>query len=599
MSDFTTRPEIMARRYVVTSGHYLATAAGVHIMERGGNAIDAAAAMCICLNLLEPYSNGIGGEAPTLIYSAAEGKPFAISGMGCSPAALTIDYCREHGIDLIPGDGYLPACVPATLDTWACAVARFGRLRFADILAPAIELAEEGFPVYPAFSRSTEDKAKLFLERYPSTAAIYCPGGRIPRVGERFRNPDFAATLRTMVAAEEASGGGRERGIEAARDAFYRGPIAERIVRFIADPLLDASGEEHAGLLTMDDMAAWRAAAETPCSVDFRGVEVHKCGPWTQGPVFLQQLRLLDGFDLQGMGHNSADYLHAVIECAKLAFADREAYYGDPEHDQVPLDRLLSAGYADDRRKTIGDDASGELVAGPLGAEGLPLADVLADNRAALGPIANGRAGREAGEGAGHAHMGDTTHCDAIDADGNMVACTPSGGWIGSSPVVPGLGFPIGTRAQMFYLNPNRANAAAGRKRPRATLTPSLVTREGRPEMVFGTPGGDGQDQWTLQVFLNHRVFGMPLQQALEAPTVHSTHFPSSFYPRRAYQRGVSAESRIDAGVLDELRRRGHEVRMTGPWGHGKPMAVRIDAEQGVIRGGVSPRGVIGYALGW
>ena len=594
MSDFTTRPEIMGRHYVVTSGHYLATAAGAHIMERGGNAIDAGAAMCICLNLLEPYANGIGGEAPTLIYSAAEGKPFAISGMGCSPAALTIDYCREHGIDLIPGDGFLPACVPATLDTWACAVARFGRLRFADILAPAIELAEEGFPVYPAFRRSTEDKAKLFLERYPSTAAIYCPGGRIPQTGERFRNPDFAATLRTMVAAEEASGGGRERGIEAARDAFYQGSIAEEIIRFIAEPLLDATGEEHAGLLTMDDMAAWRAAAETTCSVDFRGVQVHKCGPWTQGPVFLQQLRLLDGFDLQGLGHNSADYLHAVIECAKLAFADREAYYGDPDHDDVPMDRLLSAGYADERRESIGDEASAELVAGPLGAEGLPLADVAADNRAALGI-----AGREAGEGAGHAHMGDTTHCDAIDSDGNMVACTPSGGWIGSSPVVPGLGFPIGTRAQMFYLNPNRANAAAGRKRPRATLTPSLVTRDGRPEMAFGTPGGDGQDQWTLQVFLNHAVFGMPLQEALEAPTVHSTHFPSSFYPRSAHRLGVSAESRIDAGVLDELRRRGHEVRMTGPWGHGKPMAVRIDAERGVIRGGVSPRAVIGYGLGW
>ena len=358
--------------------------------------------------------------------------------------------------------------------------------------------------------------------------------------------------------------------------------------------MLDATGEEHAGLLTMDDMAAWRAAAETPCSVEFRGVEVHKCGPWTQGPVFLQQLRLLDGFDLQGLGHNSADYLHAVIECAKLAFADREAYYGDPDHDRVPLERLLSAGYADSRRASIGDEASAELVAGPLGAEGLPLTDVAADNRAALGI-----AGREAGSGAGHAHMGDTTHCDAIDADGNMVACTPSGGWIGSSPVVPGLGFPIGTRAQMFYLNANRANAAAGRKRPRATLTPSLVTRDGRPEMVFGTPGGDGQDQWTLQVFLNHAVFGMPLQEALEAPTVHSTHFPSSFYPRSAYPLGVSAESRIDAGVLEELRRRGHEVRMTGPWGHGKPMAVRIDAGHGVIRGGVSPRAVIGYALGW
>jgi len=594
MNDFTTRPEIMGRRYVVTSGHYLATAAGAHVMDRGGNAIDAAAAMCICLNLLEPYANGIGGEAPTLIYSAAEGAPYAISGMGCSPAALTIDYCREHGIDLIPGDGFLPACVPATLDTWACAVARFGRLRFADILAPAIELAEDGFPVYPAFSRSTADRAALFLERYPSTAAIYCPGGRVPQPGERFRNPDFAAMLRMLVAAEEAAGGGRERGIEAARDVFYRGPIAERIVRFIAEPLLDASGERHAGLLTMDDMAAWRAAVETPCSADFRGVEVHKCGPWTQGPVFLQQLRLLDGFDLQGMGHNSAEYLHTVIECAKLAFADREAYYGDPEHDRVPLDRLLSAGYADDRRPAIGADASGELVAGPLGAEGLPLADVPADNRAALGI-----AGRRAGAGAGHAHMGDTTHCDAIDADGNMVACTPSGGWIGTSPVVPGLGFALGTRAQMFYLNPNRANAAAGRKRPRATLTPSLVTRDGRPDLVFGTPGGDGQDQWTLQVFLNHAVFGMPLQQALEAPTVHSIHFPSSFYPRRAHRRGVSAESRIDAAVLDDLRRRGHQVRMTGPWGHGKPMAARIDAEHGVIRGGVSPRNVIGYGFGW
>ena len=594
MNDFTTRPEIMGRRYVVTSGHYLATAAGTHVMEQGGNAIDAAAATCICLNLLEPYANGIGGEAPTLIYSATEGRPFAISGMGCSPAALTIDYCRQHGIDLIPGDGYLPACVPAIVGTWACALARFGRLRFRDVLAPAIELAEDGFPVYPAFSRTTAGRAALFLERYPSTAAIYCPGGRIPQPGERFRNPDFAAMLRTLAAAEEASGGGRERGIEAARDAFYQGPIAERIVRFIADPLLDASGEEHAGLLTLDDLAAWRAAVEEPCSVDFRGVRVHKCGPWTQGPVFLQQLRLLDGFDLQGMGHNSADYLHAVIECAKLAFADREAYYGDPDHDDVPLDRLLSAGYADDRRRAVGAQASGELAAGPLGAEGLALADVAADHRAALGVT-----GRRAGEGTGHAHMGDTTHCDVIDADGNMVACTPSGGWLGTSPVVPGLGFPLGTRAQMFYLNPNRANAAAGRKRPRATLTPSLVTRDGRPDLVFGTPGGDGQDQWTLQVFLNHAVFGMPLQQALEAPTVHSVHFPSSFYPRRAIPRGVSAESRIDAGVLDDLRRRGHEVRMAGPWGHGKPMAARVDAELGVLRGAVSPRGVIGYAQGW
>ena len=255
MSDFTPRPEIMGRHYAVTSGHYLATAAGAHVMEGGGNAIDAAAAMCVCLNLLEPYSNGIGGEAPTLIYSAAEGKPFAVSGVGCTPAALTIDYCREHGIDSIPGDGYLPACVPATVGTWACAVTRFGRLRFADVLAPAIELAENGFPVYPEFSRRTEDRSALFVDRYPSTAAIYCPGGRIPQTGELFRNPDFAETLRVMVAAEEASTGGRESGIEAARKAFYSGSIAEKVVRFIETPLLDDSGEEHAGLLNAEDLS--------------------------------------------------------------------------------------------------------------------------------------------------------------------------------------------------------------------------------------------------------------------------------------------------------------------------------------------------------
>ena len=472
MTRFTTRPVIMGTRGVVTSGHYLATAAGFRIMEQGGNAIDAAAAMCFCLNLLEPHSNGIGGEVPTLIYSAREGRTVAISGMGWSPKDLTIDWCRDNGIDLIPGDGYLPACVPAPVDTWAAAVARYGNLSFSEVLAPAIRLAEDGFPIYEGLRDSLAASFDRFNERYPTTAEVYYPDGRVPEIGEVWRNPDFAEALKTMCAAErEARGRGRSAGIEAARDAFYKGPIAERIVEFItANPVEDASGSAHAGLLSYDDMAEWRASVEEPVTYHYKGLDVHKCPPWTQGPVFLQQLAILDEVGLKSMGHNSAEYLHVCIEAAKLAFADREAYYGDPLFDDVPFDVLLSRGYNEGRRGLIGDRASLEMRPGEAG-RGVPAyasGDVAEDNRRALGVAATAVQDL----GLGHAHVGDTTHLDAVDIDGNMVAATPSGGWIGSSPVIRGLGFPIGTRGQMFYLNPERPNALAGRKRPRATLTP-------------------------------------------------------------------------------------------------------------------------------
>ena len=363
-------------------------------------------------------------------------------------------------------------------------------------------------------------------------------------------------------------------GIEAARDAFYKGEIAERIIDFItANPVEDASGSAHAGLLTYEDFAEWEADFEEPVSFDYHGLEVSKCSSWTQGPVFVQQLALLEGFDLAAMGHNSAEYLHTVIECAKLAFADREAFYGDPLFDDVPFDRLLSEDYAARRRSLVGERASLEMRPGDLG-QGIPTyatRDVAEDNRQALQLEA-----REIRDlGLGHAHLGDTTHLDAVDAEGNMVAATPSGGWLGTSPVIRGLGFPLGTRGQMFYLNPSRPNALAPRKRPRATLTPSLVMRDGEPYMVFGTPGGDSQDQWTLQFFLNHAHFGMGLQQALDAPTVHSVHFPSSFYPRKAYPGRVVAEGRIGGDVVAELERRGHEVELANDWANGKPMAIR------------------------
>jgi gamma-glutamyltranspeptidase/glutathione hydrolase len=568
-------------------------------MEQGGNAIDAAAAMCFCLNLLEPQSNGIGGEVPTLLYSARERKAVAISGMGWSPKELTIDWCRANGIDLIPGDGYLPACVPAVVDTWATAVARYGNLSFSQVLRPAVELAENGFPVYERLHESLASSFDKFNERYPTTADIYYPNGRVPETGEVWRNPDFAAMLRTMCEAEDgAKGKGRAAGIEAARDAFYKGPVAERIAEFIAaNPIEDASGSAHTGLLSYDDMAEWRATVEEPVSYNYHGLEVHKCPPWTQGPVFLQQLAILEGFDLKSMGHNSAEYLHTYIEAAKLAFADREAYYGDPAFDDVPFEVLLSERYNGARRGLIGDDASMDMRAGDSG-NGVPpyaAVDVGDDNRRALGVAATAVQDL----GLGHAHVGDTTHLDAVDIEGNMVAATPSGGWIGTSPVVKGLGFPIGTRGQMFYLNADRPNALAGHKRPRATLTPSLVTRDGAPHMVFGTPGGDAQDQVTLQFFLNYVEFGMNIQEALDAPTVFSRHFPSSFYPRQAYPGHVTADSRIPSDVIAGLERRGHIVDNTKAWTGGKPMGIRLDRAKGVIAGGVAPKGNIGYALGW
>jgi len=599
MSTFTTRPVIMGTRGVVASGHYLATAAGFRIMEQGGNAVDAAATMCFCLNLLEPQSNGIGGEVPTLIYSAKERKAFAISGMGWSPKAFTIDWCREHGIDLIPGDGYLPACVPAMVDTWAAAVARFGTMGFGQVLQPAIELAENGFPVYEGLHANLASNVRKFTEQYPTTGEIYCPSRRVPVVGEVLRNPDLANVLKAMCRAEATvQHRGRVAGIEAARDVFYQGEIAHRIMEFIArDPVEDASGTSHAGLLSLEDFAQWHATVEEPVALTYRGLMVHKCPPWTQGPVFLQQLAILEGFDLKSLGHNSAEYLHLLIESAKLAFADREAYYGDPLFDAVPLDVLLSKSYSEKRRGLIGEQASRELRPGDAG-PGIPTYatfDVAEDNRRALRVA--GRSVRELG--LGHAHVGDTTHLDAVDRDGNMVAATPSGGWIGNSPVIKGLGFPLGTRGQMFYLNSERPNALAPRKRPRATLTPSLVTKDGEPYMVFGTPGGDGQDQWTLQFFLNYVEFGMNLQEALDAPTLHTVHFPSSFYPRAAYPGRVDAEGRIPREMIAALERRGHEVVLLDDWANGKAMGIRYDRERGIIQAGVSPRRQIGYALGW
>ena len=576
--SFTTRPVFMGRHGVVTAGHYLAAEAGARMLDKGGNAIDAGVAAGLALNVLEPQSNGIGGEVPILIYSARQKRAYAINGQGYAPKAATIAWFRSREIEIIPGDGFLPATVPGAFGSWTTALEQFGRLRLKDVLEPTIELAEEGFPVYPGLRGSLTNLKEKFENEWPSSARAYLPNGRVPEVGEILANPDWAETFKGTVDAElRNSHLGREAGIAAGRDYFYKGPVAEKIVAFQRDTKVsDASGQCNAGLLAEADFHEYTTKVESPVTFNYRGYDVHKCNTWCQGPVFLQQLALLEGYDLGGFEHNSADYVHTVVEASKLAFADREQYYGDPDFVEVPLDRLLSKEYAAARRELI-DASSASLELRPGDAPASRPTHAEADPRV---------------------YTGDTTHADAVDHEGNLFAATPSGGWIPSSPVIEGLGFPLGTRGQMFYLDPDHANALAPRKRPRTTLTPSLAMKDGKPYMAFGTPGGDSQDQWTLQFFLNVIDFGMNLQEAIDAPTFHTNHFPNSFYPHNAKPGSLTVEARIPESVRDALGERGHKVTVGGEWNHGKVLAITFDPESGLISAGASPRGQIAYAMG-
>jgi len=578
---FTTRPVITGTHGVVASGHYLASAIGLRTMQSGGNAVDAGVAMGFALAVLEPHMNGIGGEVPILIWSSKEQRPVAISGQGVASRRATAEWFRGNGLKLIPGDGFLPATVPGAFDGWVTALKLYGTMSLADVLRPAIELAEKGFPMYGALHDSISAHAERFRSQWPTTAEVFLSGGRPPETGEVFTQTAWADTFERVLDEEKrASARGREAALQAARDFFYKGEIAKQIVAFSnGTEVLDASGRAHAGLIDLSDLAGFHARVETPVSYDYKGLTVHKCGPWSQGPVFLQQLSILKGFDLRSLGHNSSRYIHVVVEASKLAFADREHFYGDPEFADVPLGTLLSDEYADERRRLISlEKASLELRPGDLGSL---------------------RSGEEHASSPSCGYVGDTTHLDAVDAHGNMVSATPSGGWIPSSPLVERLGFPLGTRGQMFSLDPQHPNCIQPGKRPRTTLTPSLVTGNGRPWMVFGTPGGDSQDQWTLQFFLNVVDFGMGLQEAIDAPTFHSAHFPSSFYPREAHPGRFHVEGRIHADVREELRAKGHSIVVDGEWSHGRVLAAAFNEETGILSAAASPRGETAYAMGW
>jgi len=605
--EFTTRPELAGTFGMVASTHWLASAAGMAVLEHGGNAFDAAVAAGLVLQVVEPHLNGPGGEVPVIAFDAARGETFVLCGQGTAPAAATPAAYRQLGIDLMPGSGLLAACVPGAFGAWMLMLREYGTMRLREVIGYAIGYAEGGYPLIPAISWGIASVADLFREHWHSSAEVYLPGNAVPAPGAMFANKALAATYRRVLAEAEAAGQDREEQIEAARRAFYEGFVAEEIATYAAsNEVMDVTGEPHRGLLSHADMAGWRARLELPVTYDYGGLTICKTGPWGQGPVFLQQLALLDGFDLTAMAPGSADFIHTVIECAKLAFADREAWYGDPDFVDVPLQTLLSASYAGDRRRLAGQEASAELRPGSPDGRRPALPDFVAKAFAA-GGAASVTPNLDAGElptldpGTGEPLMrtsgpGDTCHLDVTDRFGNFVSATPSGGWLQSSPVIPALGFCLGSRAQMFTLTPGLPATLAPGKRPRTTLSPSLALRDGEPYLAFGTPGGDQQDQWTLLFLLNHLHAQMNLQQAIDFPVFHSAHMPSSFYPRAAQPKVLDVEERVGPAVIADLRRRGHLVNVRPAWSLGRVSAV--SRRNGVLYGAANPRGMQGYAAG-
>jgi len=587
---FTTRPDLRGDFGMVASTHWLGTAVGMSVLERGGNAADAAVATGFVLQVVEPHLNGPGGEVPILLWDPADQAVRVIAGQGVTPAAATIDRYRDEGLTLVPGTGLLAATVPGAFGAWLLLLERWGSWRLADVLEPAISYAERGFPVLPAIRATIDTVAGTFVDDWPASAATWLVDGAAPAAGSRHRNPALAVTWRRLLAECRRPDGTREQEIEAARRVFYTGFIAEAIAEHVRQPVRDASGEAHAGVLTGQDLADWQCPVEEPATFDYHGYQVCKTGPWAQGPVFLQQLSLLAGFDLAEAGFLTADYLHTVVECGKLAFADREAWYGD---GVTPLADLLDDGYAARRRELIGDAASLELRPGAPGGRTPQLPDLPGDidENPAVG------AGEPTVDARGRTR-GDTCHLDVVDRWGMHISATPSGGWLQSSPTIADLGFCLGTRTQMTWLQDGLASSLRPGVRPRSTLSPSLALRDGQPYLAFGTPGGDQQDQWSLLFFLAHVHFGLSLQQAIDAPMLHSIHFPSSFWPRESTPGGLVVEDRLPAEVLAELRRRGHRITESGPWSLGRLSAVGPEPGTGFLRAAANPRGSAGYAAG-
>ena len=600
MAPFTTRPEIRGTFGVCASTHYLATAAGMAVLENGGNAFDAATAMGFALQVVEPHMNSPAGEVPALFCKAGTNDVVSLSGQGTAPAKATPKAFRDLGLERIPGTGLLPLVVPGAFDGWMILLRDHGTMAPRDVLKYAIDYARDGFAVAPSCADAIAKCQPFFEASWPTSAALYRNGGNPIKAGELFRNHALADTYARVLSEAESAGDDREAQIEKARQCWHQGFVAETIDTFCTDnEFIDTSGERHGGLLRADDLANFEAHYEAPATFDYpAGDHVYticKTGPWTQGPVMLQQLALLKGYPIAEMDPLGTDFVHTIIECAKLAFADRDTFYGDPNFTDVPLDTLLSAAYNDERRALVGESADQEFRPGTLDGHGHPPALIPKGQTFNVDDLAP------------HEHdtmftyqldraRGDTCHLDVIDKWGNMVAATPSGGWLSSSPAIPEFGFCLSTRGQMFWIDEDHPGCIQPGKRPRITLSPSLALRDGEPYMAFGTPGGDQQDQWPLHMFLRHVHHGMNLQAAIDAPNFHSTHFPGSFYPREWDPAGLRMEARFGDDTMDTLERLGHRIYAEDDWSLGRVSACARDGD--LLKAAANPRFMQGYAAG-
>ncbi|OPC79202.1 gamma-glutamyltransferase [Embleya scabrispora] len=586
MSDWTSRPTVRGTFGVVSTTHWLASQSAMAVLEDGGNAFDAAVAAGFVLQVVQPHLNGPAGEVP-IILAPVGGAVRVLCGQGPAPQGATIEHYRSLGLDLVPGTGPLAAAVPGSFDAWLTLLRDHGTKPLAEVLTYAIGYAESGHPVSPLLAATVARMREQFETEWTTSAEVYLPA---PETGTLFRNPALARTWRTLLRA--CAGGTREAEIEAARRIWREGFIGEAVADFAAKPAMDTSGRRHASTLVGDDLVRYAASYEEPAGHDWRGWTVYKPGAWSQGPVFLQQLALLS----DEFGYDDPEYVHILVEGTKLAMADREAWYGDAA--PVPLDDLLSGGYNAGRRAMIDARASHELRPGTPGGR-IPLLPGL--------PVAQGEAPaasiRPPGTGeptvrADGVTRGDTCHLDVADRWGNLVSATPSGGWLQSSPAIPGLGFPLGTRLQMAWLEPDLPNSLTPGRRPRTTLSPSIAARDGVPVLAFGTPGGDQQDQWSLHFFLAVALGGLDLQAAIDAPNWHTASFPGSFHPRTMSPGSLTVESRLGDRAITALRERGHLVTVDEPWSQGRLCAVARDPHTGVLSAAADSRGVQGYAVG-
>lgn len=575
----------------IASTHDLATRAGADILKRGGNAFDAAVAAGLVLQVVEPHLNGPGGDLPAILWK--DGKVQILCAQGYAPAGATLKHYRNEGLELIPGDGLLATIIPGAFDGWMLMLRDHGTMELVEVMAPAIKLADEGHPILDRTVDTIAGLADFFRTHWQGSADLWLPNGEAPVKGSLFRNPELAATWQRIL--NEATGSSREARIDAARDVFYRGFVAERIGEFCAQmQAMDASGATHHGVLTAQDMASYNAFYEEPLTFQYHGWTIAKTNIWGQGPVLLQTLSLLAGYDLSSLDPLGSEFAHLVIEAEKLAFADRDTYYGDSIKPSAPIKTMLDPAYADARRALIGEKADNRF--NPGSPEGF------AEQRKRMLDLFE-RLSRPAGAvyEPTMAHLrrtpsGDTVHLDVIDRWGNMVSATPSGGWLQSSPTIPGLGFCLNSRAQMFWLEEGLPSSLVPGRRPRTTLSPSLGWHEDGRRLSFGTPGGDQQDQWQLLFFLRYVHGNMGLKAALDAPLFHSTHMPSSFYPRSREPGGVVAEADLPQATIQSLTARGHHVQVVPAGSIGRVSAALYKPDN-TLEAAITRRGTYGGAI--